>query len=69
MNGILGKVKFNSLRILLYSGARYSIIIGKHTKKMRKNKARLVRWVTQVCEFNTSFTTKVEIVLPELDVI
>ena len=34
MNGRLVKSRFNSLIILLDSGASSSMIIGKHTKKM-----------------------------------
>ena len=35
MNDRLGEVKFNSLKILLYYGARSYIILGKHTKKLQ----------------------------------
>ena len=63
-----GKARFNSPRILLDSGARSSIILGKHTQKLLKKKTKLVGWSTQGCDFNTNFTTKVYTVLPELDV-
>ena len=39
MNSILGRDKFNSLMILLYSIYGYSIILGKRTQK-RKRKLR-----------------------------
>ena len=42
INGILGKNKFNSLRILLYPGASSSIIIGEHEKEAKKTPSRPV---------------------------
>ena len=35
VNGRPGRANDGSLSILLYSNARYRIIIGKHTKKMQ----------------------------------
>ena len=35
VNGKLGRANYGSLSILLYSNARYRIVIGKHTKKMQ----------------------------------
>ena len=34
MNGGLGNTRFNSMRIILDSRTRYSIILGKHMKKL-----------------------------------
>ena len=59
----LAKNFFNSLRIILYSGAISYIILGKHTKKLRKKNTNPVRWSTQGGGFNTNYTSKVEIVL------
>ena len=57
MNGRLGKSNFNSLRILL----------SKNTHKPQKKNTKQVNWITQVVYFNNNHTSKVEIILPDLD--
>ena len=47
MNGILGKAKFDSLRILLDSGDISYIILFKHTQKTRNKMTKPFRWNTQ----------------------
>ena len=59
MKGRIGKAKFNSLKIILDSGARYSIIIGKYAQKLRNKITKLVHWSTQEGNFNTNYTSKV----------
>ena len=66
MNCRLGKDKCNSLRILLYSGARYSIVLVKHAQKLHKKMTKSVRCITQGGDFHTSSKSKVEIVLTKL---
>ena len=56
MNGIIGETKFNSLSIIKYSGARYLIILSKHTQKMRNKMTKPVRWSKQGGDFNIKYT-------------
>ena len=67
MNCSLGKARFKSLRILLDCGASSSIVLGKNTHKLWKKTTKPVRWITQGGDFQTTYKSKVEIVLPELD--
>ena len=67
MNGILGKAKYGTLKILLNYGASYLIVLGKHTQKLRHKKTQPVKWSTQGGEFLTAHKTNVELVSPELD--
>ena len=67
MNGRLGKAKYCTLRILLESGASYSIVIGKHTQKLRHKNTQLIKWITQGGDFLTTYLKNVELVLSELD--
>ena len=57
MNDRLGKSNFNSLRIIL----------SKHTHKPQKKNTKQVNWITQGVYFNNNYTSKVEIILPDLD--
>ena len=57
----LGKEKVNSLRILLNPGASSSIIIGKHTNKLRNKNTKHIHWSTKGGDFNINYTSKVEI--------
>ena len=66
MNGIVGKSKFNFLRILLYSEPRSSIILDKHIQELRNKITNTIHWSKQGGVFNTTYTSKVYIVLPEL---
>ena len=59
MNCTFGKAKFDSLRILLYSGSISSIVIGKHTQKLRNKMTKSVYWSTQGGDFHTSSKIKV----------
>ena len=52
--------------ILLAYRVIYSIILGKYTQKMMDKNTKPVYWITQGVEFKTSYTIKVETVLPEL---
>ena len=65
MNGINDKFKFNSLRIIIYFGATSYIILGKHMKKLKKKITNMVCCTTQVSDYNTNYTRRVYIVLPE----
>ena len=47
MNCILGRDKFNSLEILLYSGARFSVVLCIHMQKLWKKHTAPVTWKTQ----------------------
>ena len=67
VNGRLVKAKYHTLMILLDSGANSSIVIGKHTHKLRHKKTHTVKWSTQGSDFLTDYKTNVELVLPELD--
>ena len=67
MNGRLGKAEYHTIRILLESGASSSIVLGKHTQKLRHKKTQPVKWSTQGGEFLTAHKTNVELVSPELD--
>ena len=67
MNGRLGKTKFRTLRILLESGGSSSIVLGKHTQKLRHKKTQPVKWSTQGGDFLTTYKPNVKLVLPELD--
>ena len=58
-NGILGKANYCTLKILLGSGASYSIVLGKHPKKLRHKKTQPVKWSTQGCELLTTYKTNV----------
>ena len=50
------------------SGASSSVVLGKHTQKLRHKKTQPVKWSTQGGDFLTTYKTNVELVLPELDV-
>ena len=63
----IGKAKYPTLRILLDSSATYSIVLGKHTQKLRHKNTHPFKWSTQGGDFLTSHKTNVELVLPELD--
>ena len=58
-NSGIGKSKFNSLRIILYSVSISSIILGKNMKKLQNKMINTVFWSTQGCDFNTNHTSKV----------
>ena len=58
---------FCSPRILLYSGSSSSVILGKHAQKLQNNITKPVHWSKKGCRFNTNYTSKVEIVLSEID--
>ena len=62
-----GKEKFNSLIIIIDSIAKSSIILRKHRPKLWKKNTKKVCWGTQVGDFNTSYKSKVEILIPDLD--
>ena len=66
MNSRIGKTKFDSLIIILDSGARFSIVICKDTYKLRDKNTQIVRWSTQCGDFQTNYTTNIEFILPEL---
>ena len=66
MNGILGNAKFNSLRIPLDPGASSLIILGKHVKKFQNIKTKHIRLSKKGGDFNTNYTSKVEIILTDL---
>ena len=66
-NGRLGKAKFCTLRILLDSGASFSIVIGKHTHKLRHKNTQPVKWSTKGSDVLTTCKTNAELVQPELD--
>ena len=68
MNGRLYKANFNLICILLYYGARSFIILGKHMQIFWKKNTKQVRWSTQGGDFNTKYTSKVENVMPGIDV-
>ena len=67
INGILVKEKFDSLGIILDSGASSSIILGNYTEKLRETMAKMVHWITQWGGFNTNYITKVGIIMFEVD--
>ena len=50
------------------SGASSSVVLGKHTQKLRHKKTQPVKWITRGGNFLTTHKTNVELVLPELDV-
>ena len=66
MNGRLSKFKFGSPRILLDFRDISNIILGKYTHKLIKKNTNQVLWGTQGGDFNTNYTSKVEILLPEI---
>ena len=69
INSRIGKAKFNSIRIVLYTGDRSSIIIGKYMKKLRDKMIKTVRWSTQGGDFNATFNINIEIIMTELDMV
>ena len=69
INSRIGKAKFNLIRIVLYTGDRSSIIIGKYMKKLRDKMIKTVRWSTQGGDFNTTFNINIEIIMTELDMV
>ena len=67
INCRLGKVKFNSLGILLNYGSISFIIIGIYEHKFLKKDTNQVCWITQGCDFNNNCTSKVGTLLPNID--
>ena len=64
INGRLVKDRFHSLIILLNFGEIYSIVLGKHTKKLWNKNTKMIKWSTQGGELKTHYTDNVELVLP-----
>ena len=58
-NGRLRKAKYRTLRILMNSGAISSILLGKHTHKLRHKNTQPVKWSTQGGDFLTTYKTTV----------
>ena len=52
--------------ILLEYRSRYSINLGKNMQKFQEKKTKQVHWLTQRSYLNTNYTSKAEILLPEL---
>ena len=66
MNGRLGRVKINLLRVILDSGASSSVRICKHTQKWRNKNIKKVRLSTQGDYFNANNTIRAEILQYEI---
>ena len=67
MNGILGKSKYSTLRIILDSGAISLVVLGKNTQKLCRKNTQPVKWSTQGGDFLTTYTKNADFVLLELD--
>ena len=63
----LSKENFNSLRILLDSGASSYIVLGKHTQKLWKKITKPTHWSTQGDDLHTNSKSIVASVLLELN--
>ena len=59
MNCRLGKLRFNSLMILLNSESSFSTTLRNHTKKMRKKMTKSVCWGTEEDNFHKKSKIKV----------
>ena len=68
MNSRLGKYKFNSLRVILDSVSRSSIIVGKYMQILWNKITNPIHCSTQVGYFNTKCKFKVENLLSDIDV-
>ena len=68
IDGRLGKSTFIPLRIILDCNSRSKIVLGKHRKKLRKKKNNQVCSSTQLGDLNNKHTSKVENLLPKIDV-
>ena len=53
-------------RVLLYSRERSSIIRDKNMQKLWKKNTAWVHFSAEGGDFNTNYTSKVEIVIPEI---
>ena len=67
MNVGPGKVKFKSLSIILDSRSISSIIWGKHMQKLRNINIKQVCCSTQGSDLYSTYISKVDILLSELD--
>ena len=45
----------------------YSIVLGKHTQKLRHKKTHPIKWSTQGGNFPNTYTTNLDLVLTKLD--
>ena len=66
MNVRLGKVRFNSLSIILDLGSSSSIIVVKQTQHLKIKCTNIVCWITKKGILNNNFSSKLENVLPKL---
>ena len=67
MNSRLGMEKSNLLSIILDYGSRSSIIPGKNRQIPKNKMTKTVCWSAKGGEFNSNYTSEVEIVLPKSD--
>ena len=67
INHGLGESKLSNLRILLDSGASSTILSGKYAKKLLQKMTKPQTWITQAGTIKTNKKSKVELILPELD--
>ena len=66
MNTRRVRVKFKDFRILLDSGCRSTILMGRIVKKLSPEEDSVMQWHTQDGNINTNLKVKVDLPLPPL---